>query len=349
MKRKLFNIFCLISVFTISSLSLSAQSDSILSVYSGKIVDDPYFMSAYNEISSMLDGKDSLSVKRSAFLVEWAYLEGNLDYDEYCRKIDTTIVKLKYFIHINNLEQYKTAGNFALFEYFTKPNLLNGNKPFTYDFDDFTGDADYRKTFVTKVMETHSGQCRSLPLYYKILSDELGAESYIALAPNHSYVKHIDEYGRWVNIELTNGHFATDAWMISSMDISAEAIKNKIYLDALSQKETVAMLLVDLSLAYTKKYELDDFSLMCSDKSLEYYPHYIVAFFTRFNTLQKIGLDYVDKYGQTPSPYVNLVYSEYRAVQKKVESLGYRERSKESYEAWIKSVEQEKEKQNTVN
>lgn len=191
-------------------------------------VDDVHFKQAYDEIERILDGKDSMNFKRASFLVEWAYLDGSLDYNKFCSDIDSVTTSLKSFIRARGLSQYKTAGNFALFEYFTKPNVLNGEKPFKYDFEDFTGAEDFRKTFVTKLMETHTGQCRSLPVYYKILSEELGAES----------------------------------------------IKNKVYLDALSTKESVALLLTDLAIAYQKKYGYDYFTLACCDKVIEHYPHY---------------------------------------------------------------------------
>lgn len=92
------------------------------------IAEDKYFIHSYNEIVRMLEGKDSLSIKRAEFLVEWAYLGGNLDYKKYCNTIDSVVLLLSDFIRINGLQQYKTAGHFALFEYFTKPNPLNGNK-----------------------------------------------------------------------------------------------------------------------------------------------------------------------------------------------------------------------------
>lgn len=284
----------------------------------------------------------NLSLKRAVFLTEWAYLGGRLDYTTFCDSIDSTVSKLREFIKINNLERYRTAGNYALFEYFTKSCLLNGNRPFTYDFEDFTGDIDCRKLFVTKVIETHTGQCTSLPLYYKILSDELGAESFLALAPHHMYIKHIDEYDRWVNIELTNGHFSTDAYMISSMSISAEAIKNKVYLDALNQKESIAMLLNNLASMYKKKYDYDGFSLKCNEKTLEYFPHYMPALFMKFNTLQKIGIAYIEKFGQTPSDFMDKNYKEFKDIQRTIENLGYREITRDNYEKWVKNLDEEK-------
>lgn len=305
------------------------------------MVNDPYFIQAYDEIIRMLEGKDSLSIKRAQFLMEWAYTEGDLDYNKFCAHIDSVVLDLSAFIRLNGIQSYKTAGNFALFEYFTKSSSHNGNKPFKYDFKDFTGQEDYRQVFVSKVMETHTGQCTSLPMYYKILSDELGAESFIAIAPNHMYIKHVAENGKWVNIELTNGHFATDAWMISSMDISAEAIKNRVYLDALDAKQTVCTVLTSLSIAYQRKCGYDYFSLACVDKVLEYYPQYIPALAVKFNIHQFLGQQYVEKIGQVPSDFITQNYKSFRDTQLLIENLGHRELSPENYESWLNSMEEE--------
>lgn len=119
-----------------------------------------------------------------------------MNYEKFCHDIDSVAYILKRFIEVNDILQYKTAPNFALFEYFTKPSPMNANKAFSYDFEDFTGKKDFRKLFITKVMNTHTGQCTSLPLYYKILCDELGGQSSLAFAPKHMYVKHIGEDGK---------------------------------------------------------------------------------------------------------------------------------------------------------
>lgn len=300
---------------------------------------------AYAEIASMLETKDTLNFKRATFLIEWAYTKGELNYNQFCSEIDAITANLRLFIKQKGVQQFRTAGNFALFEYFTKPNWMNNNQPFTYDFEDFTGSSDFRQIFVTKLMATHKGQCRSLPMMYKILAEELNTEAFLALAPNHMYVKHLDENNRWVNIELTNGHFSTDAWMISTMDISAEAIRNRIYLDPITLKESIALCLTDLSMAYQKQYGYDDFVLKCCNKSLEYFPHCMPTLFHKFNTLQDLGKNYIAKNGQIQSTYIEEVYAEYKKTQKIIESLGYQELSKKNYEDWLKAVENEKEKE----
>lgn len=67
------------------------------------MVNDPYFIQACDEIERILEGKDSLSVQRAEFLVEWAYLEGQLDYNTYCYQIDSVTTILSDFIIANGL------------------------------------------------------------------------------------------------------------------------------------------------------------------------------------------------------------------------------------------------------
>lgn len=334
--------------------SLSVDKDTIKFYETGEsiefdtipyMVNDTYFIQAYDEIIRMLEDKESLSFKRAEFLVEWAYMKGEPSYEDYCHDIDSVVQILRNFISINGLEQYNTAGNYALFEYFTKPSPLNNNKSFKYDFEDFTGAKDFSKLFITKVLKTHTGQCASLPMYYKVLSDELGAKSFLALAPNHMYIKHVAENGKWVNIELTNGHFATDAWMISSMDISAEAIKNRVYLDALDEKQTIAHMLCHLSVAYQRKYGYDQFTLNCANTALKYFPHSLQALIIKYNTHQVFGMRYIEKYGKVPSDYIHNNYTIFKATENFIDNLGYRELSTENYEKWLQTMVDERLKQ----
>jgi hypothetical protein len=310
---------------------------------------DKYYNLAFNEINQMLEDKISLDFKRASFLVEWAYLKGNLDYTDFCKQIATISKGLKQFITDKKVGIYKTAGNYALYEYFTKPHPMNNYKPFVYDFDDFYGEKDYKSVFVTKLLKTHTGQCRSMPMLYKILAEEIGAESYLALAPNHLYIKHLDEQNKWVNIELTNGHFSSDSWMISSMDISAESIKNGVYMKHLTLKESIALCLLELAFAYQEQYNYDKFSILCCDKSLKKFPNLITALMHKSNTLRHLGLTYIKKYGKKKSPFIETNYKQFKTVQRQLDSLGYREMSKEGYEAWINSMEQEKLKRSTQN
>lgn len=312
------------------------------------MVRDQAFLEGLNELHMMLNGNKPYSLKRAEFIVEWAYSGGLLEYSKFCHEIDSVACILKRFIEVNKIQQYKTAPNYALFEYFTKPSPMNGNKAFCYDFEDFTGKKDFRNLFVTKAMKTHSGQCTSLPLYYKILCDELGGQSALAFAPRHLYVKHIGEDGRWVNIELTNGHFVRDQWMIQTMNISTEAIRNGVFLTALSDKENIAFMITQLGKAYQQKYNSwDYFPLRCAEEVLKVLPNFCDALVLKFCVHQQFGITYLNKFGPIRSYFLDYNYSEYLRIINILDSLGYSQQTDEEYkqsvENALRDIENEKE------
>lgn len=162
-----------------------------LSIHAKNKTAEDYYVSAYNEISSMLSGQVSASIKRAVFLAEWAYYEGKLDYnDDFCNEIKRITNYINLFYNVNKLNRFKTGKQMALNEYFFRPYSGNGYKPYTYDFENFAKNEDsIENQFVSRVLKTHKGQCHSLPWMYKILAEEIGANVSIARAPGHCYIK----------------------------------------------------------------------------------------------------------------------------------------------------------------
>ncbi|MES2380962.1 MAG: hypothetical protein V4538_07970 [Bacteroidota bacterium] len=308
---------------------------------------------AYQQYLAMLEGKKPLDFKRAVFIYENTYLKGALDYAEFSNHFTTVAQKLNDYINKKGIASYKTAAQYAIFSYMYEPSYLNDSQVFKYDFNDFLGDKDWTNMFVSKVMKTKMGNCHGLPYYYKLLSNELKAESFLAIAPNHMYIKHIDENGKWVNIELTNGHLSSDAWMISSMGISAEAIKKGIYMDGLSEKESIALCLWDLVMGYEKDNGYDDFVLKCCNTVIKYYPTCITALMTKQNCLQFIGkkqqAEAKKKGIKKNTPKMIATYKQFKALNQQIKKLGYREMPQDLYEQWIKSVENEKQNTTTNN
>ena len=310
---------------------LSAQSDSTIFLYKN----------AFHEQSKMLNGKETTDFKRAVFLTENAFQNGQLNYQNYSNEIYQTGNKLKELIKNRGLEKYKTAGNWAVFVFMTDSSEINNYKPYTYDFDDFMGEKDWTKMFVSKLMKTKSGNCHSLPYYYKILCEEIGAEAFLALAPNHIYIKHIDEKGQWTNLELTNGGFPRDQWIIKQMAISVEAIKSGVYMNPLSQKESIAMTMFDLASSYNYKYGYDDFVLEITDTALQYFPKCIPLIMMKANYFKnKIE---TEKKKQNPNLLlINNNIALYKLTVNRIDSLGYKDMPLELYQDWVKTVEDEK-------
>ena len=301
------------------------------------MVKDMAFIEGFNELRNMFIGKDPYSLKRAEFIVEWAYSGGKMEYAKYCRDIDSVVCVLKRFIKQKNIQNYKTAPNYALFEYFTRPNSMNGHKEFLYDFDDITGKNDFRNLFITKVMNAHKGQCISLSLYYKILCDELGGQSSLALDPRHIYIKHIGEDGNWVNIELTNGHFVRDEWIIQTTNVSTESIRNGIFLSALSDKENIALMITQLGKAYQQKYNSwDYFPLKCADEVLKTLPNFCDALILKFCVHQQLGVAFQKRYGDVHTQYIVKHHEEFQRIINTLDSLGYSQQTDEEYKQRVK-------------
>lgn len=286
---------------------------------------------AFQAQLSMLHGDEPIEFKKAVFLTENAYYGGILDYAVFCDSIERIGKRLLRMIQEKGFHEYQTAGNWAVFMYMTDSSDINYNHPFSYDFEDFMGSDDYSKMFVTKLMSTGSGNCHSMPMLYKILADEIGTPASLALAPNHLYIKHLDETGEWANVELTNGGFPRDQWIIQQMGIGIEAIKSEIYMTPLTPKQTVALTMFDLASGYKFQYGYDAFTLQVMDTALTYFPNCI--------PLLALKADYFESLGQL---------EDQNAMIKRMHDLGYREMPLEEYENWVSSVEQEKAKHQDV-
>lgn len=249
------------------------------------------YVRAYEEMADMLDSADSVCLKRAVFLPEWAYCGDELDYGSYCRQLDTMAAALRAFISANRLENAPIGAHIALFEFFVRPYAMNGYRPFDYDFDDCDGKADFTKMFVTKLMRTHKGQCRSLPLLYKLIANEIGAEAYIAYAPQHTFVRHRGRTGKeWINVELTSRNLPRDEFIVQTMGITQEAIDRGTYMKPCADREIMLSLLVEMAAGYMKKIGyIDPHVWRCIETVLAHDPAHLTALMLKSDCLNEIA------------------------------------------------------------
>lgn len=153
----------------------------------------------------------------------------------------------------------------------------------------------------------------------------------------HVYVKHIGEDGRWVNVELTHGGFVRDIWLIESMNVSTEAIRNGIFLCALNEKETVGFMMMLLAKAYQSKYNSYDYYVERSVNTvLKELPNFCDALVLKLNSLQDQGFKYIEKYGSSKSNFLDGLYGDYKKVVNQLDSLGYTQPTIDEYNEGIK-------------
>jgi hypothetical protein len=303
------------------------------------------YKSAFNEIHKMLKGEFPLDFKRAVFLTENAYYANKLDYKEFCKLIDNIEMKLNQFMRDKGVVNHVMGKQFAIFNYMMEPSKYNDNTRMNYDFEDLMGQKDRSKMFVTKLMNTKTGNCHSLPFLFKILSDEMKGESYLTLGPNHVYIKHKDDKGLWTNVELTNKSFPRDSWLISSMSITTEAIKKETYMEPLSIKESIAFCLYDLALEYKFQFGHDDFTLKCCDTVVEYFPKCIYAYMGRSDAIDKARLALLKQSNNQRTPEILKFEKTLTSIYNHIDGMGYKEMPKEDYEKWARMIDEERKKQ----
>lgn len=309
------------------------------------------YQQAYQELAKMLAGSYPLSFKRAVFLTENAYFDNRLSFEEFSGRVAAlaqVCCLLKeandpFFLY-DREDKENVARNAAIFQLMKDSTHLRKGvtlAPYRYDFEDFDGDENWSKMFVTKLLVTHTGNCHSLPYLYKMLADETGAQTWLALAPNHIYLKQRDQKDGFYNTELTSYTFPTDGWLMASGYVSKETIVSGIYMDTLSAKQSVVLCLVDLAKGYERKVgsrKSESFVDSCTTLALRYFPHYINAQLLQAEALrqrferQSTGTD------------ARAAYAALEAATARIVETGYREMPTQMYADWLHSVLDEKKK-----
>ena len=291
----------------LSFLGVSLYSQPIFAQGNG---DSGFYDKAYSEITGMLEERNPLSVKRAVFLAEWAYLDGNLNYErDFCEPIKKGADYLRRMIAANHWEKYKTAKH-ALCNYFFYPCSGNGQTPFQYDFSKEYPEDDWHYQLVSRTIKTHKGQCRSLPWAFKLYAEELGAEVYLTHAPRHCFIMYKDEDDlfpeEWVNVETTAQQYQP-TWAIKEhFAISDSAIAVGTYLTPITDTQTVACQLADLALGYYHKYKrYDEFTLRAAETSLKYYPMNPNAIIIKGKSLGAILQQHLEQNGYLRDAYAD--------------------------------------------
>lgn len=315
----------------------------------------------YTDIENMLSNKIELNFKDAVILTEYAYYNGKLEtgiideqYETLCRLVNG-ISNTELITYIGEDKDIITK-HAAIFKVLTSPilipidsMLIYEHKPLTYDFEDPLGQSDWEKMFVTKLLKTRKGNCHSLPYLYKILADELNIPCHLAFAPNHIYIKSFSEKSRWYNTELTSATFPIDAWIIASGYVTIDAIRNGLYMDTLSNKQSVANCLVDLAQGYQHKYgkENPEFVIKCCNTTLQYHPTNVNALLTKaeaqkyyIHSLMKAKkLRKVEELFDDQS--IKEMYSEMESIYIWLHKSGYRQMPEEMYMQWLDLLRKE--------
>lgn len=315
-----------------------------------------YYRQVFDEMLTL--NIETFSIKDVNFKIENAYFENQLQKEEFDKTInqiaDFILAKMK---ELNFDTESNSAKNFMIFKFFTETMQVKGFKekhfPIQYDFEDYWGIQDYSKMFVTKLLQTNTGQCHSMPLLYLTIAEQIGAVAYLSQSPNHSYIKFQDERGKWYNLELTNGMFTVPSFILNNGFIRSEAIQNNIYMQNMTKKELLSQFFTDLASGYIHKFGYDEFVEKVTNKALELNPKSITANMNKANfntqTLKyvawqlKLTEETKEKIKNYPKAMEILknMQNQYNLI----DDLGFQQMPAEAYEKWLGSLNQTQNKQ----
>ncbi|SFF57749.1 transglutaminase family protein [Thermoflexibacter ruber] len=322
------------------------------------------YYTAFEKIAEMLDGKKPLDLKRAVFLVENAYFNSSMSWDKFNQSIQDKVNLCHTLMKQKGLSDNPHNRKMAIFSLMSdtlkfKNTGFDGGDlrkiqihlPYQYDFKDFYGKQSWTSQFVSKLLNTKKGQCHSMPLLYLILAQEMGVEAYLSTAPEHYFVRVKDKNGNLQNLELTNGMFTSNAFILASGFIKTEALRNKIYLDTLGLQAQVANCLSDLAQGYYKKFGFDDFIANCIDKNLAVTPNNVhaIAIKSDYYTVwfqylqQKFGIK--DEASLRKHPQAIQVLRMRNQIYDLIDNLGFEQMPKENYEAWLNTLKEAAQKQ----
>lgn len=304
------------------------------------------YETTFNSVDSMLTGTKPVNFQQAVYLTENAYFDNQLDKKAFDDAIRFNTSICRGIIASGNIQypekdKERATAQCAVFVYMTDSIPIateNGvvvHEPFTYNFDDFAGKKDWSNMFVSTLMQTQKGNCHSMPYLYKMIMDELGQPVSLSLAPNHIYIKAQNKRVGWYNIELTCGDFPTDGWLTASGYIHTDALRNGIYMDTISSKQSICLCLVDLAQGYQAKFGIQDgsFILKCCETALTHFPKYINAMLLKAETL-------TDLYKQSgkDSEQGKKLFAEMNETYTRIHELGYRKMPQGMYLSWLKSA-----------
>lgn len=323
-----------------------------------------FYLQAYEIIDSMLTGKAPLNFKKAVFTTENAFLNGQLDTSMVNNEL-TNLKKLINAIVSSNMVTYSgidkeyIAKQAAIFKVLTDtiPIVIDSiniffHTPYLYDFEDMWGQKDWTKMFVSKLLKSGKGNCHSMPYLYKILAEDFQTQAYLSFAPNHIYIKQRCIKTGWYNTELTSATFPVDAWIMASGYVHLDAIRNGLYMDTLSLKQSVAYCLLDLAQGFQQKFGKSnpDFVVKCCNTVLKYHAVNVNAMLTKAEA-QKRFIDTKMKAKNVKNPKelladnsIKTMYSDMEQTYVRLHQLGYRRMPEEMYMQWMGMLKTDPEK-----
>jgi hypothetical protein len=187
-----------------------------------------------------------------------------------------------------------------------------------------------------------------MPLFYKLMADEIGAKASITYIPNHSLIMFQDNLGKWHYYETTSGIFPSRKEYEDDGYVTVRAKKYGLYLNPLTEREHLAHAVGDLALAYQHLFHYGEFTWICAELESKIHPRSADAAMIRYNTAL---FDYVMSAKQArvkndaeamKHPTLSKKLESVNAFQRELDEIGYVRPPDELYQKWRTTMEQQR-------
>jgi hypothetical protein len=186
-----------------------------------------------------------------------------------------------------------------------------------------------------------------MPILVAIIAQKLGIQATLSTAPMHMLMKFRDDRGVWMDVEATSGYVVNDSFYPRKEHISQRALASGIYLQPLSQRETVGALLGTLMVSYDRRRP--EAVIAIANLALQANPKDTVAMIKEANAYYDLYKErYTDRY---PNPK-DIPASEMKDAiwmshqnpywGNKAKSLGWMQETAQETQEYLDSVAREK-------
>lgn len=159
------------------------------------------------------------------------------------------------------------------------------------------------------------------------------------------------ETGQTYNLETTSGaNFSREVWYQQTMHVTNEALANRIYLQKLSKRETVAVMAMMLTESYREKQEYEK-AMMIADVVLKYFKNDVDTMLMKGSLFYRLlAQNYLKKYPapnlipEPERPYFQFLSMNNLYWFEKAESLGWREPTPEDEQGYLNIVKRDADK-----
>lgn len=260
------------------------------------------------------------------------------------RQIDTLASRIRARIPAGANRRAKLE---ILVNSFIEPGPWNDFRPFRYDLEDPFGN-NIRNKLLSTYLATRKGNCVSMPILFAIVSQKVGLEATLSIAPLHVFARVKTDEGTWFNVEATSFGTKTDSRYRTDFNITPRAVESGIYLRTLSRRQSLGVLLGTLMEHFSKTGQ-DKQRMAVADIVLQLDSKNVTAMLHKGSACSRLARErYIGKY-ESVDQLPQSQRQEFETLGRcnsesfaKAEALGWREEAQAENASYRRGIEQVK-------